>query len=46
MIDNIVNIIEGLKNKVDAVTLEAQANPLGLFPELKSIKVESDDFAS
>ena len=39
MIDNIINIVEGLKNKVDAATLEGNAHPLGLFPELKSIKV-------
>ena len=46
MIDNVVNIIEGLKNKVDAASLEANADPLGLFPEMKTIKVEAEDFGS
>jgi V-type H+-transporting ATPase subunit d len=46
MIDNTISIIEGLKNKNDPKELEANANPLGLFPEMKTIKVESDDFSS
>ena len=45
MIDNVVNIIEGLKNKVDADLLIASADPLGYFPEMKNIKVlEGDDY--
>ena len=38
-IDNVVNIIEGLKNKVDIELLVNNADPLGYFPELKSLKV-------
>jgi V-type H+-transporting ATPase subunit d len=46
MIDNVVNIIEGLKNKVDIDTLLANSDPLGYFPELRSIKVlEGDDYS-
>ena len=45
MIDNVVNIIEGLKNKVDIETLLANSDPLGYFPEMRSIKVlEGDDY--
>ena len=38
MIDNVVNIIEGVKNRVDFDYLVSQADPLGMFPELKAIK--------
>jgi len=45
MIDNVVNIIEGLKNKVDSDVLLANTDPLGYFPEMKNIKVlEGDDY--
>lgn len=45
MIENVVNIIEGLKNKVEIDTLLANADPLGYFPEMRSIKVlEGDDY--
>ena len=45
MIDNVVNIIEGLKHRVDADLLIANADPLGYFPEMKNIKVlEGDDY--
>lgn len=45
MIENVVNIIEGLKNKVDIESLLANADPLGYFPELRSIKVlDGDDY--
>lgn len=43
MIDNLVNIVQGLRTKTPIERLEANANPLGIFPELKSIKVEGDD---
>lgn len=43
MIDNVVNIIEGLKNKVDIDSLLANADPLGYFPEMRSIKVLEDN---
>ena len=39
MIDNIVNMIEGIKNKVDPDLLLANLDPLGYFPEIKNIKV-------
>lgn len=45
MIDNVVNIIEGLKNKVDIENLLTNADPLGYFPEMRSIKVlDGDDY--
>lgn len=31
-IDNVVNIIEGLKNKVDIELLISNADPIGYFP--------------
>jgi len=43
MIDNLVNIVQGLRTKTSIERLEANANPIGLFPELKTIKVEGDD---
>lgn len=39
MIDNIVNMIEGIKNKVDPDLLLANLDPIGYFPEIKNIKV-------
>lgn len=45
MIDNVVNIIEGLKNKADADYLIANCDPLGFFPEMKNLKLlEENDF--
>mmetsp|Transcript_66327 Transcript_66327/g.92298 ORF Transcript_66327/g.92298 Transcript_66327/m.92298 type:complete len:88 (+) Transcript_66327:328-591(+) len=45
MIDNVVNMIEGIKNKVDSDILLTNADPLGYFPEMKNIKVmEGDDY--
>lgn len=46
MIDNLVNIIQGLRNNTPMERLTANLDPLGIFPELKTIKVESDDFSS
>ena len=47
MIDNVVNMIEGLKNKVSIEILLANMDPLGYFPEIKNIKVlEGDDYTS
>lgn len=57
MIDNVVNMIEGLKNKVDGNyllhlisvkgdILLTNADPLGYFPEMKNIKLlEGDDYS-
>ncbi len=46
MIDNVVNMIEGIKNKVDGDLLLANLDPLGVFPEIKNIKVmEGDDYS-
>jgi len=42
MIDNVVNMIEGIKNKVDGDLLLANLDPLGMFPEIKNIKVIQD----
>eukprot|EP01017_Pseudomicrothorax_dubius_P022737 TRINITY_DN2456_c0_g1_i2.p1 TRINITY_DN2456_c0_g1~~TRINITY_DN2456_c0_g1_i2.p1 ORF type:complete len:386 (-),score=119.40 TRINITY_DN2456_c0_g1_i2:120-1277(-) len=47
MIDNVVNIIEGIKNKVDIDILIANTDPLGYFPEIKSLRLlEADDYSS
>lgn len=46
MIDNLVNIVQGLRTNTPVERLEANADPLGFFPELKTIKVESDDLNS
>jgi len=46
MIDNVVNIIEGIKNKVDTAQLEANIHPLGWFPEIANVKVTEDDFST
>jgi len=47
MIDNVVNMIEGIKNKVDPDTLLANRDPLGDFKELSSIKVvDADDYST
>jgi V-type H+-transporting ATPase subunit d len=38
-------MIEGLKNKVDIETLNANADPLGYFPEMRNIRVlDGDDY--
>lgn len=45
-IDNVVNYIEGVKNKVDTKLLESNADPLGYYPELSNVKVlEGDDYS-
>jgi V-type H+-transporting ATPase subunit d len=47
MIDNVVNMIEGIKNKVDPDILLANRDPLGDFRELSSIKiVDADDYST
>ena len=44
-IDNIVNIIEGVKSKVDLDLLFKRNDPLGEFPEMKHVKVvEGEDY--
>ena len=46
MIDNVIYIIEGLKEKQNLEDLLKKANPIGEFPELKTIRmVEGDDYA-
>jgi len=45
MIDNVVNVIEGVKNNVDVEVLLKRADPLGDFAELKNIRmVDGDDY--
>jgi V-type H+-transporting ATPase subunit d len=47
MIDNVINIIEGVKNNVDLEVLLKRSDPLGYFPELKNIRtVEGEDYAA
>ena len=46
-IDNVVGMIEGLKNEQPLELLLKGLDPLGYFPELKNIKtVEGDDYAT
>lgn len=46
MIDNVVNMIEGIKNKVSKDDLLAAADPLGFFPEMTQIVVfDKDDYS-
>ena len=46
-LDNVVNLIEGIKNKVDIDLLMENIDPLGAFPELRSVKVlEGDDYSA
>ena len=45
-LDNVVNIIEGLKNKVDIQLLMNNIDPLGYFPQMRNIKVlQGDDYS-
>ena len=45
-IDNVVNIIEGLKSKVDIEVLLNNIDPLGYLPEIRNMKVlEGDDYS-
>ena len=47
MIDNVVNMIEGIKNKVDPDILISNLDPLGYFPEIKNMKiVDADDYGT
>lgn len=46
MIDNVVNVIEGVKNNVDIEILLKRADPLGDFPELKNIRMVDEDYDS
>lgn len=47
MIDNVVNVIEGIKNKVDTEILFSNIDPLGYFPEIKNMKiVDADDYGT
>lgn len=46
MIDNVIYIIEGVKNNVDLEVLLKRADPLGYFPELKNIRtVDGDNYS-
>lgn len=45
MIDNVMNIVEGLKAGVNFQRLLAAANPIGYFPELKQTEVGASDIA-
>ena len=38
MIENVINIIDGLKQSSDFETLLKRADPLGKFPELKNLR--------
>jgi V-type H+-transporting ATPase subunit d len=46
MIENLVNVIQGLRNNYPIEKIQANYDPLGYFPELKLIKLEADDYAN
>ena len=46
-IENVIGVIEGVKNDQPLEVLLKGLNPLGYFPELKNIRtVEGDDYAT
>jgi V-type H+-transporting ATPase subunit d len=46
-IENVLNMIEGVKNNVDPEILLKRADPLGEFEQLKNIRmVDGDDYGS
>jgi V-type H+-transporting ATPase subunit d len=46
-IDNVVGMIEGLKNEQPLDILLKSLDPLGYFPEVKNIKaIDGDDYAT
>ena len=46
MIDNVMNIMEGLKAGVSFPRLLAAVDPIGFFPELKQAEIGASDIAS
>ena len=47
MIDNVINVIEGIKGNIDLEILLRKSDPLGYFPELKNIRtVDGDDYGA
>ena len=45
MIDNVMNILEGLRNRTDFKKLLAACDPIGYFPELNAIEIAASDIA-
>lgn len=46
-IENVVGVIEGVKNEQPLEILLKGLDPLGYFPELKNIRtIEGDDYAT
>jgi len=46
MIDNVVNMIEGIKNRVEPDVLRAGADPMGYFKDMDRVRViDGDDYA-
>ena len=45
MLENVMNIVEGLKTGTDFKKLLASIDPLGYFPELNAIEIASNDYA-
>jgi len=43
MIDNTVSMIEGIRNHKKEHDLDANLNPLGIYPELRNLKSEKED---
>lgn len=41
MIDNVMNILEGLRNRADFKKLLQACDPIGRFPELSAIEIAS-----
>lgn len=45
MIHNVMNILDGLRNRSDFKKLLAACDPLGYFPELNAIEIAANDIA-
>jgi len=45
MIDNVMNILEGLRNRTEFKKLLSSCDPIGYFPELNAIEIASSDIA-
>ena len=45
MIDNIMNILDGMRNRVEFKKLLSACDPIGYFPELNAIEIASNDIA-
>ena len=45
MVENVMNILDGLRNWIEFKKLLAACDPIGYFPELNAIEIASNDIA-